>query len=131
MTKTRAAKIAGIANDVPEQEVAVGEETGDLLVVGWGSTYGSITQAVRRARAAGHSVSQVHIRHLFPFPRKLGEILRGFKKVIVPEMNNGMLVKILRSEFLVDAIGVNKIAGQPFKVSEIERAIAEHLEGLA
>ena len=127
MTKTRAAKIAGIANDLPEQEVAVGEETGDLLVVGWGSTYGAITQAVRRARAAGHSVSQIHIRHLFPFPRKLEQILRGFKKVIVPEMNNGMLVKMLRSEFLVDAIGVNKIAGQPFKVSEIERAIAEHL----
>ncbi|HVI01235.1 MAG TPA: 2-oxoacid:acceptor oxidoreductase subunit alpha [Enhygromyxa sp.] len=127
MTKVRAAKIAGIANDVPEQHVDVGEETGDLLVVGWGSTYGAITQAVRRARADGHSVSQVHIRNLWPLPRKLDQILRGFKRVIVPEMNNGMLVKILRSEYLVDAIGINKIAGQPFKVSEIERAIADNL----
>lgn len=127
MTKTRAAKIAGIANDVPEQQVEVGDETGDLLVVGWGSTYGAITQAVRRAREAGHSVSQVHIRNLCPFPRKLDQLLRGFKRVIVPEMNNGMLSKMLRSEYLVDAIGINKIAGQPFKVSEIEAAIAEHL----
>jgi 2-oxoglutarate/2-oxoacid ferredoxin oxidoreductase subunit alpha len=127
MTKTRAAKVAGVADDLPEQPMEVGDETGDLLVVGWGSTYGAITMAVRRARAAGHSVSQVHIRHLFPFPRKLGQILGGFKKVIVPEMNNGMLVKLLRSEFLVDAIGINKIAGQPFKVSEIERAIADNL----
>jgi 2-oxoglutarate ferredoxin oxidoreductase subunit alpha len=128
MTKTRAAKIAGIANDVPEQQTEVGDETGDLLVVGWGSTYGAITQAVRRARAAGHSVSQVHIRHLCPFPRKLGQILRGFKKVIVPEMNNGMLSKMLRSEYLVDAIGINKISGQPFKVAEIEAAIESALE---
>jgi 2-oxoglutarate/2-oxoacid ferredoxin oxidoreductase subunit alpha len=127
MTKVRAAKIAGIANDVPEQAVEVGDETGELLVVGWGSTYGAITQAVRHARAAGRSVSQVHIRHLCPFPRKLGQILRGFDKVIVPEMNNGMLSKLLRSEFLVDAVGVNKISGQPFKVSEIEAAIAEAL----
>jgi 2-oxoglutarate ferredoxin oxidoreductase subunit alpha len=127
MTKVRAAKIAGIANDVPEQRCEVGEDTGDLLVVGWGSTYGAITQAVRRAREAGHAVSQVHVRNLSPLPRRLGELLRGFKRVIVPEMNNGMLVKILRSEFLVDAIGINKIAGQPFKVSEIEAAIAEHL----
>ena len=118
---------AGIANDVPEQQVEVGDETGDLLVVGWGSTYGAITQAVRRAREAGHSVSQVHIRNLCPFPRKLDQLLRGFKRVIVPEMNNGMLSKMLRSEYLVDAIGINKIAGQPFKVSEIEAAIAEHL----
>jgi 2-oxoglutarate ferredoxin oxidoreductase subunit alpha len=127
MTKVRAAKIAGIANDVPEQRVEVGEETGDLLVVGWGSTYGAIMQAVRRAREAGHAVSQIHVRNLCPLPRRIGELLRGFKRVIVPEMNNGMLVKILRSEFLVDAIGINKIAGQPFKVSEIEAAIAEHL----
>ncbi|MFO7561373.1 MAG: 2-oxoacid:acceptor oxidoreductase subunit alpha [Enhygromyxa sp.] len=127
MTKVRADKILGIAKDLPEQQVEVGEETGDLLVVGWGSTYGAITQAVRRAQAAGHKVSQVHLRHLWPFPRKLEQLLRGFKRVIVPEMNNGMLVKMLRSEYLVDAIGINKIAGQPFKVSEIEAAIADHL----
>jgi 2-oxoglutarate ferredoxin oxidoreductase subunit alpha len=127
MTKTRAAKIAGIANHLPEQQVDVGDESGDLAVVGWGSTYGAITAAVRKAREQGKSVSQIHIRHLSPFPRRLGELLRSFKKVIVPEMNNGMLVKLLRAEYMVDAIGINKISGQPFKVSEIERAIAEHL----
>jgi 2-oxoglutarate ferredoxin oxidoreductase subunit alpha len=130
MTKTRAAKIAGIANRLPEQKVDVGDETGDVLVVGWGSTYGAITQAVRQQRAAGKKVSQVHLRHLVPFPRKLDVLLRGFKRVIVPEMNNGMLSKMLRSEYLVDAIGINKIAGQPFKVSEIEAAIDSALENL-
>jgi 2-oxoglutarate ferredoxin oxidoreductase subunit alpha len=128
MTKTRAAKIAGIANRLPEQQVDVGDETGDVLVVGWGSTYGAITQAVRQARTAGKSVSQVHLRHLVPFPRKLDVLLRGFKRVIVPEMNNGMLSKMLRSEYLVDAIGINKISGQPFKVAEIEAAIESALE---
>jgi 2-oxoglutarate ferredoxin oxidoreductase subunit alpha len=130
MTKTRAAKIAGIANDWPEQQVDVGDETGDLLVVGWGSTYGAIAQAVRHAREAGKNVSHVHIRHLVPFPRKLDVLLRGFKRVIVPEMNNGMLSKMLRAEYLVDAIGINKIAGMPFKVSEIEAAIHNALETL-
>ncbi|PRQ04888.1 2-oxoglutarate oxidoreductase subunit KorA [Enhygromyxa salina] len=130
MTKTRAAKIAGIAADVPEQQVEVGEASGDLLVVGWGSTYGAITQAVRRAREQGKPVSQVHIRHLFPFARGLDTLLRGFKKVIVPEMNNGMLSKLLRAEFLIDAVGVNKISGQPFKVREIEAAIDSELENL-
>lgn len=127
MTKTRAAKIAGIANDVPEQTIEVGEDQGDLLVVGWGSTYGAITAAVRRAREQGHEVSQLHLRYINPFPRRLGELLRGFKRVIVPEMNNGMLSKLLRAEYLVDAIGINKISGQPFKVSEIEQAITDNL----
>lgn len=127
MTKVRAAKVAGVANDVPEQTIEVGEDSGELLVVGWGSTYGAITQAVRRARAAGKSVSQLHIRYINPLPRGLGELLAKFDKVIVPEMNNGMLIKVLRSEFLVDAVGINKIAGQPFKVSEIEAAIDAHL----
>ena len=131
MTKTRAAKIAGIANDLPEQEINTGDASGDLLVVGWGSTYGAITQAVRRAREGGKAVSHVHLRHLCPFPRKLDEHLRNFKRVIVPEMNNGMLSKMLRSEFLVDAEGVNKISGQPFKVSEIEAAIDSALEKLS
>ena len=130
MTKTRAAKVDGIANFLPEQEINTGEASGDVLVVGWGSTYGAITQAVRRANEAGKKVSHVHLRHLCPFPRKLEQHLRSFKKVIVPEMNNGMLSKMLRSEFLVDAEGVNKIAGQPFKVAEIEAAIDSALENL-
>jgi 2-oxoglutarate ferredoxin oxidoreductase subunit alpha len=128
MTKTRAAKIAGIAKRLPEQQVDVGDETGDVLVVGWGSTYGAITQAVRQARTAGKQVSHVHLRHLVPFPRRLDTLLRGFKRVIVPEMNNGMLSKMLRAEYMVDAQGINKIAGQPFKVSEIEAAIDSALE---
>ncbi|EDM75752.1 pyruvate flavodoxin/ferredoxin oxidoreductase-like protein [Plesiocystis pacifica SIR-1] len=127
MTKTRAAKVAGIAKDIPAAAPEVGETSGDLLVIGWGSTYGAITQAVRRARAAGKKVSQVHLRYINPLPPGLGELIAGFDKVIVPEMNNGMLSKILRSEFLVDAVGINKISGQPFKVSEIQKAIEENL----
>lgn len=127
MTKVRAAKIAGIADDIPPQTVDQGDDTGDLVVVGWGSTYGSISQAVRGCRRAGLRVSHIHIRHLSPLPRGLGELLRGFRRVLVPELNNGMLVKILRSEFLVDAQGINKIAGQPFKVAELDAAIRTHL----
>ena len=130
MVKTRAAKVAGIADDVPAQGLEAGEATGDVLVVGWGSTYGAILQAVRKAREAGKSVSHAHLRNLYPFANGLGDLLKGFKKVIVPEMNNGMLSKMLRSDFLVDAQGVNKIAGQPFKISEIQAAIDNALENL-
>ncbi len=127
MTKVRAAKIAGIADDIPLQKIEQGEDTGDLVVVGWGSTFGAISQAVLGARRAGLKVSHVHVRYMSPMPRNLGEVLRGFKKVIVPEMNNGMLVKVLRAEYLVDAQGLNKIAGQPFKIAEIEAEIRRQL----
>ena len=127
MTKVRAAKIAGIADDIPAQKIEQGEDTGDLLVVGWGSTFGAISQAVLGARRSGLKVSHLHIRYMNPMPRNLGELLRGFKKVIVPEMNNGMLVKVLRAEYLVDAKGLNKIAGQPFKIAEIEAEIRTQL----
>ena len=127
MTKVRAAKIAGIADDIPLQQIEQGEATGDLLVVGWGSTYGAISQAVLGARRSGFSVSHLHIRYMNPMPRNLGELLRGFKKIIVPEMNNGMLVKVLRAEYLVDAQGLNKIAGHPFKIAEIEAEIRAQL----
>ena len=127
MTKVRAAKIAGIADDIPAQKIEQGEDTGDLLVVGWGSTFGAISQAVLGARRSGLKVSHLHIRYMNPMPRNLGELLRGFKKVIVPEMNNGMLVKVLRAEYLVDAQGLNKIAGQPFKIAEIEAEIRTQL----
>lgn len=128
MTKVRAAKVAGIAEDIPLQAVDQGEDTGDLLVVGWGSTFGAISQAVLGARKSGFKVSHAHIRYMNPMPKNLGELLRRFKKVLVPEMNNGMLVKILRSEYLVDARGMNKIAGQPFKIAEIEAEIRAQLE---
>jgi 2-oxoglutarate ferredoxin oxidoreductase subunit alpha len=127
MTKVRAAKIAGIADDIPPQKIEQGDETGDLLVVGWGSTYGAIAQAVLGARRSGLKVSHVHLRYMNPMPKNLGEVLRGFKKIIVPEMNNGMLVRVLRGDYLVDAQGLNKIAGQPFKIAEIEAEIRAQL----
>ncbi len=127
MTKVRAAKIAGIADTIPAQKIDQGEDSGDLLVVGWGSTYGAISQAVLGARRSGLNVSHMHIRYMNPMPKNIGALLKRFKKIIVPEMNNGMLVKILRAEFLVDAQGINKIAGQPFKIAEIEAEIRAHL----
>ena len=128
ITKVRAAKVAGVADDIPAQTVDQGEDSGDLLVVGWGSTFGAISQAVLGARKAGLKVSHAHIRYMNPMPKNLGDLLRRFKKVLVPEMNNGMLVKMLRSEYLVDARGMNKIAGQPFKIAEIEAEIRAQLE---
>ena len=104
------------------------ENTG-LALVSWGSTYGAIYQAVKRCRARGLAVSQVHIRHLNPFPRNLGELLAGYDQILVPELNAGQLVKILRSEYLVPAEGYNKVAGRPFTIAEIEQAIDATLSG--
>jgi 2-oxoglutarate ferredoxin oxidoreductase subunit alpha len=130
MTKTRAAKIAGIANDIPEQRVALGDDAGKLAIVGWGSTYGAIHQAVRQARDTGADVAHIHVRYLSPFPRNLGDLLRRFDKVMVPEMNNGQLVHLLRDQYLIDAEPLTKVTGKPFKVSEIEHAISAALEAL-
>ena len=123
MTEVRAAKIAGIANDIPLQKVTLGGPRGRLAVVGWGSTYGAINQAVQQARKDGLDVSHIHIRYLSPFPRNLGDLLKGFQRVLVPEMNNGQLVQLLRAQYLVPAEGLNKVMGKPFKVSEIVRGI--------
>ena len=124
----RAARtIAGIATEIPPTEIH-GAPEGDLLVIGWGSTYGSIAAAVRATQQQGKSVSQVHLRYLNPLPADLGDILARFKKVLVPEMNMGQLVKVLRAEYLVDAVGLNKIQGLPFKVSEITTRINRMLE---
>jgi 2-oxoglutarate ferredoxin oxidoreductase subunit alpha len=128
MVRVRAAKVAGIANDIPLQEIN-GAPEGDLLVVGWGGTYGALTQAVNQCRARGVKVSSVHLRHLNPFPRNLGEILSRFKHVLVPELNLGQLVKILRTNYGIDAQGYNKVQGKPFKVTEIIHAIEEVLAG--
>jgi len=128
MTQTRAAKIAGIARDIPPQDVALGETQGALAVVGWGSTFGAIHEAVRRARGDGLAVSHIHIRYLSPFPKNLGELLRRFERVLVPELNNGQLVQLLRAAYLVDARGFNKIAGKPFHVAELLAAIREHAQ---
>jgi 2-oxoglutarate/2-oxoacid ferredoxin oxidoreductase subunit alpha len=128
MTKTRAAKIAGIANDIPEQKIEVGNDKGKLLVLGWGSTYGSIREAVTRCRERGLDVSQAHLRHLNPFPRNLGELLKRFDRVLVPELNNGQLVKMIRSQYLVPAESLPKIQGQPFKIAELEEKIRQVME---
>jgi 2-oxoglutarate ferredoxin oxidoreductase subunit alpha len=123
MTDLRKAKVDGIAAHVPAQDVCLGNASGRLAVVGWGSTYGPIHQAVRRARARGHDVSHIHVRHIWPLPANLGDLLRGFDKVIVPEMNTGQLKTLLRDQYLVDAKPLNKVSGQPFRITEIEAAI--------
>jgi 2-oxoglutarate ferredoxin oxidoreductase subunit alpha len=124
MVKTRAQKIANIANEIPLLEVA-GPDKGDLLVIGWGGTYGSIATAVERAQQRGLKVAQAHLRYLNPMPRNTGDVLRSYKKVLVPELNAGQLRLLLRSTFLIDAIGLNKVQGRPFLVSEIEDRINE------
>jgi 2-oxoglutarate/2-oxoacid ferredoxin oxidoreductase subunit alpha len=125
MTDIRAGKVAGV--DIPDQEVTLGEAGGRLVVVGWGSTFGPIHQAVRRARGRGLDVAHVHIRHIWPLPRNLGDLLRRYERIIVPEMNSGQLKTVLRDQYLVDARPVTKVSGQPFKISEIEAAIEEAL----
>jgi len=128
MTEVRAAKIDGIARDIPLQVVEDGTEGGRLAVVGWGSTYGPISRAVANQRAEGQDVSHIHLRHIWPLPLNLGELLRKFDQILVPEMNNGQLVTLLRAEYLVPAEGLNQISGKPFKISTIEAAIREKLE---
>jgi 2-oxoglutarate ferredoxin oxidoreductase subunit alpha len=127
MVRLRAAKVEAVADDIPDA-VPAGDQSGDLLIVAWGSTHGPITAALKTAREKGQSVGHVHLRHLNPLPRNLGEVLKRYKHVLVPEMNMGQLVMILRAKFLVDAQGYNKIQGKPFKQSEIEQKIDEILE---
>ncbi|MGH6729656.1 MAG: 2-oxoacid:acceptor oxidoreductase subunit alpha, partial [Sphingomicrobium sp.] len=123
MTDTRVAKVLGVAKAIPDQAVSLGREGAALCVVGWGSTFGPIHQAVRRAIAAGQDVAHVHIRHIWPMPDNLGPLLKGFGKIIVPEMNSGQLKTLLRDQFLVDAQSLTKVSGQPFRIAEIEAAI--------
>src|SRR6266536_2772880 len=127
MTRTREAKIAGIAHDIPPQQAALGDDHGAVAVVGWGSTYGAIHQAVREAREDGCDVSHLHLRYLNPFPSNLGDLLKRFDRVLVPEMNNGQLLQLLRAAYLVPAEGLNKVEGKPFKVAEIVQAIESTL----
>lgn len=127
MTDLRAQKILSIADEAPEAQVEQGDDSGDLLVVGWGSTFGAISRAVRSCRADGSRVSHLHVRNIWPLRRGTGDVLRRFRAVMVPEMNAGMLVKLLRTETLVDARGFNQITGQPFKVADLEREIRARL----
>jgi 2-oxoglutarate ferredoxin oxidoreductase subunit alpha len=127
MTDARRAKVDGVARSIPAQDVTLGEAGGKLAVVGWGSTYGPIHQAVRRARRKGLDVSQIHVRHIWPLPENLGELLKRYDQVLVPEMNTGQFKTVLRDQFLVDAKPFNKTSGQPFTIAEIEAAIAAAL----
>ncbi len=127
MVHLRQAKVSGIAKDIPALEVEGGDGA-DLLVLGWGSTWGPITEAVRRARSQGRNVAQAHLVHLNPFPANLGEVLASFPKVLVPEMNLGQLSRLVRAEFLVDAKSLNKVQGLPFTATEIETAILEMID---
>jgi 2-oxoglutarate ferredoxin oxidoreductase subunit alpha len=124
MVNLRAEKVARIASDIPEAEV-FGDPEGELLVAGWGSTFGCIQSAVQRVRRRGGKVSHVHLRYLNPFPRNLESVLEKFDKVLVPELNLGQLLLLLRGKFLVDAVGLNKVEGLPFKIKEIEQKIEE------
>ena len=126
MTDARRDKIANIA--VPPQEVAWGEDTGTLAVVGWGSTYGPIKQAVRRWREKGQAVSHIHVRHIWPLPANLGELLAGFDHVLVPEMNTGQFKTVLRDQYLVDCESLTKTSGQPFQIAELETAIGKYFD---
>jgi 2-oxoglutarate ferredoxin oxidoreductase subunit alpha len=128
MVRTRQAKIDRIADRLPPA-VVEGERTGELLLVGWGSTYGAMRQAAESLRAEGESVSHLHLRYLNPLQKNVGELLRGFRRVLVCEMNLGQLRMLLRSRFLVDAAGLNKVQGQPFKVREIAEAARAQLRG--
>ncbi|MGD9810544.1 MAG: 2-oxoacid:acceptor oxidoreductase subunit alpha [Sphingobium sp.] len=123
MTNLRRDKVLAVADSIPDQQVSQGEAGGKLAVVGWGSTFGPIHQAVRRARRKGHDVAHIHIRHIWPMPKNLGELLKSFGKVLVPEMNTGQLKTVLRDQYLVDARPLNKVSGQPFRIAEIEAAI--------
>jgi 2-oxoglutarate ferredoxin oxidoreductase subunit alpha len=125
MTRERATKVLKVGASIAPQDVCLGNDSGEMAVVGWGSTFGPIHQAVRRARARGADVSHIHIRHIWPMPDNLGPLLRGFKQILVPEMNMGQLKTLLRDQYLVDAKPLSKVAGQPFRIAEIEAAIEE------
>jgi 2-oxoglutarate ferredoxin oxidoreductase subunit alpha len=128
MVKLRQEKIDRIAEYIPSQALDNGDETGDLLIIGWGSTYGAIKTAVKQARREGKKVSHAHLRYINPFPKNLGVMLKNFKQVLVPEMNNGQLIRIIRDKYFIDAKPLNKIQGLPFRVDEIKAKIDELLK---
>ncbi len=127
MVRVRHKKVAKVTQEIPPTQVK-GPEQGKLLVLGWGSTYGAIAAAVEAAQAQGHAVAHAHLRYLNPLPADLGDVLGRYEKVLVPEMNMGQLLKLIRAEYLIDAVGLNKIQGRPFKVSEVATRIARMLE---
>jgi len=128
MQVLRQAKVAGIADDIPLLEV-FGPSEGDLLILGWGSTYGAIRSAVERLHADGRSVAHAHLRHLNPFPKNTETVLRSYRKVLIPEVNLGQLLLLVRARFLIDAIGYDRVRGKPFRIAEIV-AEAERILGV-
>jgi 2-oxoglutarate ferredoxin oxidoreductase subunit alpha len=132
MVRLRQAKIDGIANDIAPLTVddpgASGDDPGaDVLVLGWGSTYGPVAAACRQVRSNGGRVAHAHLRHLNPMPANTGDVLRRYRKVLIPEMNLGQLLMLIRARYLVDAVGYNQVRGLPFKAAELETAIQEVL----
>jgi 2-oxoglutarate ferredoxin oxidoreductase subunit alpha len=127
MVHLRARKVAGIAQDIPEQEVS-GPATGDLLVLSWGGTYGACATAVKSARERGQTVAHAHLRYLNPFPRNLEAVLHSYRKVLIPELNLGQLRLLIRGQYLVDAVGLNKVKGRPFTVAEVSDKIDDLLK---
>jgi 2-oxoglutarate ferredoxin oxidoreductase subunit alpha len=127
MVKTRQAKVDLIANYIPEQKIDSGADKGKVLVLGWGSTFGSIKSAVHELLAEGHAVSHAHIRYMRPFPKNLGDIIKNFDTVLIPEINNGQLIKIIRDVYLVDAKAFNKIKGTPITKGELVAEIRKYL----
>ncbi len=127
MVNIRAAKVAGIVRDIPPLEVQ-GPQTGKLLVLSWGGTYGSCATAAQKVQAKGGSVAHAHLRHLNPFPGNLGDVLKRYEKVLIPELNLGQLRLLIRGQFLVDAVGYNKVQGKPFTVTELVHKIDSMLK---
>ena len=127
MVKIRQQKIDNIADYIPEQKLDNGPENGKVLVIGWGSTYGAIKSAVVELISEGHAVSHTHLRYVRPFPKNLGNLIKNFDQVLIPELNNGQLIKIIRDKYLVDAKGLNKIMGIPFTKKEIVEQIKKML----
>jgi 2-oxoglutarate ferredoxin oxidoreductase subunit alpha len=128
MVRLRQAKVDGIANEIPPLTVDDPDGQARVLVLGWGSTFGSIGAAVRQVRDAGGAVAQAHLRHLNPFPANLGEVLRSYDKVLLPEINLGQLALLLRGRFLVDVISYNKVRGLPFQAAELASVIQDVID---
>jgi len=127
MTELRANKVRSVAEFIPDQRVAIGPEHGAIAVVGWGSTYGSIYQAVRRIARKHKNVSHIHVRYLNPFPKNLGALLSGFDRIVVPEMNMGQFATLLRDKLGIEVIQYNKVTGQPFQIRELVKFIETQL----
>ena len=128
MTRLRAEKVSKVAERLPPIELEDGAQDGDILIIGWGSTHGSITQAVKELNAEGKRVAHVHLRHLWPLPRGLDELIKRFDRAVTAELNTGQLCSILRSEYLAPVTCISQVNGQPFHVSDLKSEITKRLE---